>query len=519
MNQTELLTEQIEKKEHIRENLSMLRQELRAGDDEKRGGVLAVCLRPASVRLWEQCLLAEDAKARKNAALLLGDLAEHSPKTASWRADAVNALREAFSREETMFVRPFYLKALLAFAPEERADCLKQLQNRAEELEQMEADGFFTGENAKHLRQERRALEELLEQAASESGKSRSISEKGLEGTHRVLLTCEEAVAEKLKQQVQPLALTARRISLGVLAATDCLPRVLALPLYREAWFAVRMRKDRKADRQHLAEAVASSELLPILKRFYPGEETFSFRLHPVGMDAEKRRGDFLRKLADEMEAASGGRLRNRKGPCQARLMLLEKRDGTFGVFVKLEEQKDERFAYLKRRLPTSMSPVTAASMAALCAPYLKKDAQIIDPFCGVGTLLIERNRLMKAAYSYGTDIYGEAIAAGRENASAAGVEIYFINRNFFDFDSEYPFDEIISEPPRFTPGERAAAAECYRNFFAAANRILKPGGRMLFLSGEEGEIRKHLRLDASLRLLRQIPFRKEEKIYIIERS
>ena len=41
----------------------------------------------------------------------------------------------------------------------------------------------------------------------------------------------------------------------------------------------------------------------------------------------------------------------------------------------------------------------------------------------------------------------------------------------------------------------------------------------MLFLSGEEGEIRKHLRLDASLRLLRQIPFRKEEKIYIIEHS
>ena len=37
-------------------------------------------------------------------------------------------------------------------------------------------------------------------------------------------------------------------------------------------------------------------------------------------------------------------------------------------------------------------------------------------------------------------------------------------------------------------------------------------------LSGEEGEIRKHLRLNRELRLLRQIPFRKTEKIYILEK-
>ena len=156
--------------------------------------------------------------------------------------------------------------------------------------------------------------------------------------------------------------------------------------------------------------------------------------------------------------------------------------------------------------------------MVALCEPYLKRDAQIIDPFCGVGTLLIERNRLVPAGHMYGTDIYGEAVLQGRENAALAGAQIYFVNRDFFDFTSDYLFDEIIGEFPRFSPGERAKAEDFYRKFFAAGKEILKLGGRMFLLSGEEGEIRKHLRLNRELRLLRQIPFRKTEKIYILEK-
>lgn len=38
------------------------------------------------------------------------------------------------------------------------------------------------------------------------------------------------------------------------------------------------------------------------------------------------------------------------------------------------------------------MHPSLAALIMELAAPYLKENAQIIDPFCGVGTMLIERD-------------------------------------------------------------------------------------------------------------------------------
>lgn len=542
MNQANLLAENIRRNEHIRENLSMLRQTLKGKEKrEDKKEELRVCLRPENLLLWEQCLSAEDPKARKNAALLLGDLAELSEtmrgpgdkdarsKDAgggeiSWRKEAVRALWEAYWREETLFVRPAYLKALKGFPAGELSGYSGELRRRLAEI-----DGTETGaaerepsgqaENAKHLRQEKRTLEELLERMSPEDvGNISPISEKAMEGVHRLLLTAEGAVAEKLAERVMPLAKQVRVTPLGVMAITERLPRVLELPLYQEAWFVARLRKGMRADREHLAEAVASSELPAILERFYPQERQFTFHLRLLGAEKERRRGDFLRKLAGGIEAASGGRLRNRRGACHAQVILREKQDHSFGLFVKITGMEDGRFSYLKYRQPTSMSPVAAASMAALCEPYLKRDAQIIDPFCGVGTLLIERNRLVPAGHMYGTDIYGEAVLQGRENAALAGAQIYFVNRDFFDFTSDYLFDEIIGEFPRFAPGERAKAEDFYRKFFSAWSEILKQDGRMILLSGEEGEMKKHLRLNRELRLLRQIPFRKTEKIYVIER-
>ena len=71
---------------------------------------------------------------------------------------------------------------------------------------------------------------------------------------------------------------------------------------------------------------------------------------------------------------------------------------------------QDNRFAYRKNVLPTSMHPSQAALIVSLAKPYLKETAQIMDPFCGVGTLLIERAHLVPAREIYATDTYGDAI-------------------------------------------------------------------------------------------------------------
>jgi len=52
----------------------------------------------------------------------------------------------------------------------------------------------------------------------------------------------------------------------------------------------------------------------------------------------------------------------------------------------------DKRFVYRKNAIAASIHPSAAALMMELASPYLKEDAQIMDPFCGVGTMLIERD-------------------------------------------------------------------------------------------------------------------------------
>ena len=79
----------------------------------------------------------------------------------------------------------------------------------------------------------------------------------------------------------------------------------------------------------------------------------------------------------------------------------------------------------------------------------------------------------MPAGHMYGTDIYGEAVLQGKGgNAALAGAQIYFVNRDFFDFTSDYLFDEIIGEFPRSSPGERAKAEDFLPEVFC------RPGKR-----------------------------------------
>lgn len=90
----------------------------------------------------------------------------------------------------------------------------------------------------------------------------------------------------------------------------------------------------------------------------------------------------------------------------------------------------------------------TPALILELSREWLTKGAQVLDPFCGVGTMLVERTKILPADPLYGVDVYGEAIEKGRENAELAGIPIHFINRDILDFTHDYLFDEIISDMP-----------------------------------------------------------------------
>ena len=167
-----------------------------------------------------------------------------------------------------------------------------------------------------------------------------------------------------------------------------------------------------------------------------------------------------------------------------------------------------------------SIHPATAAMMMRLAKPYLKEDAQILDPCCGVGTMLIERDICVPAREIYGIDIFGDAITGARENATLAGERINFIHRDFLDFKHEYLFDEIITNMPVRGKKSKEEVDAFYGAFFEKAASLLVKQGKLILYTNETGFVKKQLRLHGEYHLLQEFCIRKKEQfyLYIIEK-
>ena len=197
-------------------------------------------------------------------------------------------------------------------------------------------------------------------------------------------------------------------------------------------------------------------------------------------------------------------------------LRLFASREGKFLPALKFSTLPDNRFTYRKNAISASIHPSTAALMMELAAPYLKENAQIMDPFCGVGTMLIERDIRVPAREKYGTDIFGDAIEGGRENASRAGEQIHFIHRDFFDFKHEYLFDEIVTNMPVRGKMSREEMDLLYERFFEKALTILKREAVIVMYTGELGFVKKQLRLHKEFSLLEEYCMQTKTGYYLL---
>ena len=143
--------------------------------------------------------------------------------------------------------------------------------------------------------------------------------------------------------------------------------------------------------------------------------------------------------------------------------------------------------------LAVSIQPVNAALSVRLAGKYLKEGARVLDPFCGTGTMLIERQKFVKADTLYGVDLFGKAVEYARENTEAAGLFAHYINRDFFDFTHEYLFDEIITNFPAVRGKQtRQQIEELYRRFFRRLPKVLRPGGILILYTHNMDLIRRY---------------------------
>ena len=484
------LYEKIKKGIDRRASLIALKKELK--DDAKK----KVFLTMTGNRLDEimKCLVDQDPKVRKNAALILGEL--HCQ-------DALDVLMDAYEEEDKLFVTEAYVQALSMI---DCSEYLPQLEVRLQELVAYDAPE----EEKKHVQAEIRALQELLLQ-------KKGVKKHTFNGWNRsseVLLLTIPAFRDALAEEV-----TGKKkvLKSGVRTIVPDFETVMKIRTIQELLFVIHTQTEGNvlsADPETLAAQLAESDLMQILAETHKGDVPFCFRIGVSGAMSLEERSIFSKRVATAIEGAFERNLINSTSHYEVELRLLQHREGGFVPLLKLYTLPDHRFDYRRYYVAASMKPMMAAGLMALAKPYLKEYAQILDPFCGVGTLLMERRFAVPARNAYGFDTFGEAIEKARVNSKIAGMQTNYINRDYFDFVHDYKFDEIVTDLPAGNLS-KPELDDLYRRFFEKSDEVLAEDGRMIFFSREMGLVKKQLRLHPQFRLAQEFCIQEKNGSYL----
>ena len=464
--------EELLKQENTRQNLSRLRSLIK----EHECKVQAYELLKEHDDLLISFLASEDAKIRKNAALLIGDL------QISHLADD---LFKAYESENTRFVKSSYLTALLQL---DIPQLVPKLVDKKKLLEQTE----ITEENRKHVDEELREINKIL---IKYNGIKRHTPI--LEGVRAELLLTTNKLHREIVRRQLPVKET-KLHPLGVIVKTDNIRLIMKVRTYRQMYFMINTEGLLSGNAREMASQLWKSDMYDILRRMHREPGPFYYRIE------SSADGEFQSRLSAALDRLSGGKLINSANNYEIVIKLIQTRDGSYFPCLRLCSVKDDRFTYRKNVLSTSIHPSTAALLVELAKPYLKENAQIMDPFCGVGTMLIERKLAVPAREIYATDIYGDAIEMGRENARIAKTGINFIHRDFFDFKHDYKFDELITDMPVRGKQTRSEMELFYERFFDKAKQILAKDGIIVMYSNEIGFVKKQIRLRPEYKLLQE---------------
>ena len=318
-----------------------------------------------------------------------------------------------------------------------------------------------------------------------------------LEGVRAELLLTTNKLHREIVRRQLPVKET-KLHPLGVIVKTDNIRLIMKVRTYRQMYFMINTEGLLSGDEREMASQLWKSDMYDILRRMHREPGPFYYRIE------SSADGEFQSRLSAALDRLSGGKLINSANNYEIVIKLIQTRDGSYFPCLRLCSVKDDRFTYRKNVLSTSIHPSTAALLVELAKPYLKENAQIMDPFCGVGTMLIERKLAVPAREIYATDIYGDAIEMGRENARIAKTGINFIHRDFFDFKHDYKFDELITDMPVRGKQTRSEMELFYERFFDKAKQILAEGGIIVMYSNEIGFVKKQIRLRPEYKLLQE---------------
>lgn len=496
MTDLEELYRQVLKGNEVRKNLIAIRQGLENETARRKfmyflGGEFG----PLTSLLKE-----EDPKVRRNAALILGMTEDE---------DVLPAIAEAWEKEQTLYIREDYLKAMQML---DYRDCLPKLRAAVGRLsaeasggdlplsgrtaatpgdtppsaitkKSAPQEGSSLWDNNRHISAELLRLKEMLRKYEKRR-RHRFIRRNPAPDLILMANRCQSGITAGQIHTGEVKALSG-----GVHVRGGDLDEISRIRTWSECLFTVPGAKPVQGNEKQIAEGLHAMRIGSYLRSLHEEDQQgflYRIELKSGSMEREKR-GAFIRKIASSLDLLEQGLLENSDSDYEAEIRLIERKDGSYAVLLKLFTIPDQRFLYRVETDAQGMSPVNAALAVQLALPWLKEGAQVLDPFCGTGTLLIERKYAKDADPVYGVDRQGEVIRKARINTERFGkllreeagkeagkekihTEIFYINRDFFDFRHDYPFDEILTEFPRLRDDQTDLFAD---HFLRRASSLL----------------------------------------------
>ena len=159
--------------------------------------------------------------------------------------------------------------------------------------------------------------------------------------------------------------------------------------------------------------------------------------------------------------------------------------DTEFFLTVRLSDDRMRHREYKAAHRPASLRASSAAALAWASDPH--DDDIVLDPFCGAGTILIERAHLGKYAMLLGSDRDQAALAAARTNVGTRYKPIQLENWDAASLPlADRSVNKIITNLPwGIRYGSHGENRKLYPEWFREFARVLKSGGTMVLLTAE----------------------------------
>ena len=222
-------------------------------------------------------------------------------------------------------------------------------------------------------------------------------------------------------------------------------------------------------------------------------------------MDSNRERSEFVKNLSRKLDELSSGDLRNSPSSYEVEIRIVEI-NNLCSVFVKLYSFADNRFNYRKNDLATSINPVTAAIVLKSIEKWLTPNSTVIDPFCGAGTMLIERAKIKQFNDLTGIDIFREAITASTINSKLANIPIELIADDILEYMPYDLYDELITNMPFDNKSAtHNKYSDLYNEFVNKIPTLVKSNGMAFVYTIEKQLFREVLMNNDELELIQEI--------------